>query len=139
MLVFALGDKGQAAIPLSDVARLEEFSTDKVEWAGGREVVQYRGDILPLLRLTQELGEGRSGGDGESLSAVVYSRGDRRVGLIVDNIIDIVAQAMEIKSNADTRLRGSAVVLDRVTDIVDVEGVVRRFDPSFFDQTTEAA
>ena len=44
------------AIPLSMVARLEEFALDEVvEQAAGREVVQYRGAILPLIDLGREL------------------------------------------------------------------------------------
>ena len=43
------------AIPLSMVARLEEFPRAQVERSGSQEVVQYRGQILPLIDLAKHL------------------------------------------------------------------------------------
>ena len=51
------------AIPLSTVARLEEFPPQPFERAGGQEVVQYRGQILPLIQVSQYLPQlGRDAG-----------------------------------------------------------------------------
>jgi hypothetical protein len=49
------------AIPLDTVTRLEEFPRDRIEHAGSREVVQYRGQILPLVRLSHLLGAAGAG------------------------------------------------------------------------------
>ena len=46
---------GRMAMPLSLVARLEEFNRGSVERAEGRDVVQYRGQILPLIHLSEVL------------------------------------------------------------------------------------
>jgi hypothetical protein len=61
------------AILLSLVARLEEFSQSVVEKAGGQEVVQYRGQILPLIRLT-----GRNGESGVGLTRIAPTGFPRR-------------------------------------------------------------
>src|SRR5262249_41635779 len=42
-------DRGRMAIPLNKVARLEEFPCSRVERVADRRVVQYGGQILPLL------------------------------------------------------------------------------------------
>ncbi|HZV25632.1 MAG TPA: chemotaxis protein CheA, partial [Acidothermaceae bacterium] len=55
LLVVAVGDR-RLGVPLSMVTRLEEISLDRVEHVGQREVVQYRGQLLPLGRLTTMLG-----------------------------------------------------------------------------------
>src|SRR5262249_10732393 len=57
LLVAAGGSR--LAIPLAEVARLEEFPRSAVERAGGRAVVQYRGEILPLVPVARALGRGR--------------------------------------------------------------------------------
>src|SRR5207248_2943897 len=72
LLLFRVGEEGRMAIPLSQVARLEEFSTAKIEKTGLREVVQYRGQIMPLLRLSQMLGLS-SQEERDTLQVVVYS------------------------------------------------------------------
>ena len=71
----------------------------------------------------------------EKLQVVVYSFHNRSVGLVVDRIIDIVEDSLEVQRESHhTGVLSSVVIQDRVTDLVDIEGVVRAFDPSFFDQ-----
>ena len=53
LLLAENGLEGRIAIPLSMVARLEEFPRTVVEHAGTQEVMQYRGQIIPLVRLSQ--------------------------------------------------------------------------------------
>ena len=135
---------GRLAIPLAIVARLEEFSHENVEAAGAQEVVQYRGEIMPLIRLSNMLPTSPSAGymsdeeETEKLQVVVYSHHHRSVGLVVDRIIDIVEDLLEVQRESHhTGVLSSVVIQDRVTDLVDIEGVVRAFDPSFFDQEGE--
>ncbi|MBT6176115.1 MAG: chemotaxis protein CheA [Deltaproteobacteria bacterium] len=137
---------GRLAIPLSIVARLEEFNHENVEAAGAQEVVQYRGEIMPLIRLSNMLPTSPSAGymmdeeETEKLQVVVYSHHSRSVGLVVDRIIDIVEDSLEVQRESHhTGVLSSVVIQDRVTDLVDIEGVVRAFDPSFFDQDGESA
>ena len=132
------------AIPLSIVARLEEFNHENVEAAGAQEVVQYRGEIMPLIRLSNMLPTSPSAGymmdeeQTEKLQVVVYSFHNRSVGLVVDRIIDIVEDSLEVQRESHhTGVLSSVVIQDRVTDLVDIEGVVRAFDPTFFDQDVE--
>ena len=139
LLLFRVGENHRMALPLSDVARLEEFPRERVERAGDCEVTQYRGEILPLLGLSALLGwpaaEAR-----DPQQVVVYSRNGRSVGLVVDQILDIVEEtcAVQTRSRRDGTL-GSAVIQERVTDLLDIEGVLRRHDPQFFECAGAAA
>ncbi len=76
-LLFRLGRSGRLAIPLSLVSRLEEFKLSLVERYAGREVIQYRDQIMPLIRLAGVLGyEGAC--DGEPAAGHrVLGAGDR--------------------------------------------------------------
>ncbi len=129
LLLIQVGDSGQIAIPLGMVARLEEIAVSSLEAAGGQEVIQYRQEILPVIRLSSVLsayGHQQSGTQ-ETLQLVVISQGDRQVGLAVDRIVDIVQE--EVKAQTKSSQPGilcSAVVQERVTDLLDVEEVVGR-------------
>jgi two-component system chemotaxis sensor kinase CheA len=95
MLLAENGLEGRVAIPLSMVARLEEFPRSVVERAGTQEVMQYRGQIIPLVRLSQIIpatSDAEMLASASSIQVVVYSEGKRTVGLIVDRIIDIVEE-----------------------------------------------
>jgi len=144
MLLFQCGADGRMAMDLSLVARLEEFKPEMVECAGDAQVVQYRGQIMPLLRVSDMLlGSGHSNGHGRgngkrdlatNLQVVVYSEQGRSVGLVVDRILDIVEETIvpQQPSKRDGLL-GSAVIQQRVTDLLDVRGFVRTANPDFFE------
>ena len=69
--------------------------------------------------------------------AVVYTNQGRSVGLVVDQIIDIVEESITVKRTAKRHgIVGTVVVQNRVTDLVDVEGVIRDSDPTFFEGQT---
>jgi len=128
VLLFQYGENGRMAVDLALVARLEEFSRDSVEVASDQEVVQYRGQIMPLLRVSQVLeSKFRKTEDNaeESLHVVVYSDKGRSVGLVVDRILDIVEESFVMQPQAGRKgILGSAVIQKRITDILDVPGLI---------------
>jgi two-component system chemotaxis sensor kinase CheA len=124
MLLFTAGDARRVAIPLSDVARLEEFPTSAIELAGSSEVMQYRGRILPLIRLSRVLGR-TPPEDDETVQVVVYQSGNASVGLVVDEILDIVEDEFQVhRCNGRSGIVGSAVIESKVTDILDVQTAI---------------
>jgi len=125
LLVLEVGGGRRAALPLADVARLEEFPTSRVERSGDVEVVQYRGGLLPLVRLAARIGLADSSQHAADVAVVVHEVGDRSVGIVIDRVLDVVETEV-VRSSVGRRsgVLGSAVVQGRVTDLVDLEAVV---------------
>lgn len=137
LLVFNVGANRTLAIPLSLAARLEEFPRDKVESAGSQNVVQYRDQIMPLIRVSDYIdSDGSDSAEAtDLLQVVVFSENGRSVGLVVDRICDIVEESITVQRQAAMEgLLGSAVIQNKVTDLLDVPDVVRRADPSFYSE-----
>ncbi len=123
-LLFRLGRSGRMAIPLALVSRLEEFKVSQVERFAGHEVIQYRDQIMPLLRLSESLGYSGSA-EGELLQVVVTSRQGLNIGLVVDEILDIAEQSAAIQQIGEAdKLKGAAVIQQRVTDLLDVPALL---------------
>jgi len=128
LLLIRIGDRGQGAIPLSFVKRLEEFPRTGIEYSCGNEVVQYRQTILPLVRISSLLQVAAAAPvDGESIQVIVHDTGDGQIGLVVDGIVDIVDEEVTTftRGGAHKVVSGTAVVQGRVTDLVDMAEVVR--------------
>jgi two-component system chemotaxis sensor kinase CheA len=136
LLVASVGDR-RVAVPLDSVTRLEDFPLSAVEHVGHREVVQYRGEIMPLVRLGRLLGS-YDESQSESLPVVVYSERGRSVALAVDRIVDIIDGNVDARSDLDdSGLIGSAVIQKKVTEMLDVRQAILAADPRFF-ETTDA-
>jgi two-component system, chemotaxis family, sensor kinase CheA len=137
LLVTAVGER-RVAIPLDAVTRLEEFPRDRIEHAGSREVVQYRGQILPLVRLSHLLGAYSETEEADTISVVVYSEGSRSVALVVDRIVDIAENSTTARRDAEEDgLVGTAVIQQRVTELLDVRRAILAADPNFYSEITD--
>ncbi len=131
VLLFRGPESGRMVIPLEKVARLEVFPVSAVERVGGREVVQYRGGILPLVRVPSPLAGERDRvrlGGGEvrdTLHVVVFTEEGRRLGLVVDEILDIVEERFAVEGvGVREGVLGSAIVKGRVTELLDVGRII---------------
>jgi two-component system, chemotaxis family, sensor kinase CheA len=133
MLLFATSDDGRMAVPLRLVDRLEEIDVSAVEHTGDHEVVQYRGEILPILRVTDALPErrrspraGRVADDSAAgtLQIIVHRSGGRTVGLLVERILDVVEVEVDLSPASRPGVMGTVVVDERVTEVLDLPGIV---------------
>ncbi len=134
LLIFRVGKHGRLAVPLSAVHRLEEFPRTMVETVGDHDVILYREKIILMIYLS-ELLKYRTDANAtpsEKMQVVVYTQNEKMFGLVVDQIVDIVEDRVKIQER-DTRpgILGPAVILGKVTEMVDVPGLVRLCSPSF--------
>ena len=127
-------DGGRMAIEASRVARLERFERRDVERVGDVDMVKYRGAGLPLVEVSRVLSERRKPPRGlasdvapsEFLHAVVCESDGLLFGVVVDGILDIVEESLASRRPASRAgVLFTAVVRDRVTEILDVETIAR--------------
>ena len=117
LLVFRAGSQRPKAVPLSLVTRLEEIDCRKIEISDGRHLVQYRDQLMPLLRIDDEAHLKKEG----SQPILVFSANGRSMGLVADEIVDIVEERLDIEVSSERPgLVGYAVIKGATTEIIDV-------------------
>jgi len=134
-LLFAGPGDSRMAIPLSTLARLEEFPVSQVEMSGKEWVTQYRGQILSLIRLNIVLEERRHklralqalpAIDSGPIQVLVLNHEGRTFGLVVERILDIVEDFADVRSAATrASVLYSVVIEDRVTELLDIPAILR--------------
>ena len=134
MLLFRSPDDGRMAIPLSRVARLEEFPHAMLERVGHELLVQYRGEIMPVVELSDMVIERRRAprqpSSGDVVQVVVFRNGTAHVGLIVEQILDIVDERLiDPRPPCRPGVLGAVAIAGRITELLDVEAVLRRAQP----------
>ena len=116
LLVFRAGSAQPKAVPLGLVTRLEEIATDKIELSNGRYMVQYREQLMPLVQMN-----GVNVQTQGSQPILVFADDGRSMGLVVDEIIDIVEEQLHIEvAGASEGILGSAVIKGQATEVIDV-------------------
>ncbi|PZA10214.1 hybrid sensor histidine kinase/response regulator [Rhodopseudomonas palustris] len=116
LLVFRAGSSQPKAVPLSLVTRLEEIASDKIEMSNGRYMVQYRDQLMPLVLM-----EGVAVASSGVQPILVFADEDRSMGLVVDEIVDIVEEHLHIQVGSSREgILGSAVIKGQATEVIDV-------------------
>jgi len=139
MLLFRAGSFDRLAVPLSVVARLEEVPRDRLEYAAGRPVVQYRGQLLPLVSFDDQPGASGPANSPTPLHVIVFADGDNRIGMIVDEIVDIVEAHIQIRrASSRPGILGSAVIGHHVTDVLDLQAVIHSAGTGWFHQSASS-
>jgi two-component system chemotaxis sensor kinase CheA len=95
-LIFEDRARERTALPLNMVERIESVPLERIEYAGGRPLLQYRGELLPLRdegNVLPDLEAARQ--RGEEVVATVLICGDasrvgeQRVGMVVRQVLDV--------------------------------------------------
>ena len=117
LLVFKSGSDDLKAVPLSLVTRLEEVDVANIEKSNNRDLVQYRGKLMPLIYIEDHLTH-----KDEGLQPIlVFADESHSMGLVVDEIVDIVEDRLTIEiSSEKDGIVGSAVIKGKATEVIDV-------------------
>jgi len=117
LLLVRAGGTEPKAVPLALVTRLEEFEPDTIETTNGRQVVQYRGRLMPIVPLGSEI----RCTEGQRLPVLVFAENHTAIGLAVDQIVDVVEDRVDMQMSSDKQgVIGSAIIKGKATDVVDI-------------------
>ena len=116
LLLFRAGDAAPKAVPLALIARLEEIDIKNVEFCQDLPMIQYRGHLMPLVTVNDDYELGSEG----RRPVLVFSDQGRTMGLVVDEIDDIVEETLSVELNSEQPgVVGSAILAEKATDILD--------------------
>ncbi len=116
-LKFSAWSESSYAIPLELVSRLEEINSKDIEWSGSQAVVQYRGGLMSLTMVVPDTPIPED----TILEVIVFTDGDKVMGIMVEKIVDIVSSVLEIKSSSNVDgVLGTTIINEVTTEIVDV-------------------
>lgn len=128
ILLIDAGEQSEIGVSLSQVSRLEEFNVDQITQSGSMAAVSYRGDILPLIPLTQKCVK-----ESGIQPVIVFSDDDHTIGLMVNSIHDIKDVEIELRFESNKPgILGSALMNDEIIELLDPEyylaSAVQRLD-----------
>jgi two-component system chemotaxis sensor kinase CheA len=136
LLVFKAGQGAPKAVPLALVGRLEEIDVEKIENSDSQHVVQYRGELMPLIPFDERTSIKKEGVQ----SIIVFLESGQHLGLIVDEIIDIVDEVLHVQRGHGTPgVMGSAIIDGKAMDVIDVGYYVERGHGDWFGTKTDGA
>ncbi|MDD4615894.1 MAG: chemotaxis protein CheW [Alphaproteobacteria bacterium] len=135
LLLFRAGEGTQKAVPLSLVARLEEIDRKTIEYSEGSPMVQYRGKLMPLIPAIADEKISTEG----SQAVLVFADKEKHMGLMVDEILDIVEERLQVDLSARRPgTLGTSIIAGKATDVLDAAYYLSQCSQSWFGEDGES-
>lgn len=116
------------AIPLGNIQTIEDVEYSDIKYVQTNEVINLRGSVIPLVRLGEILDVEPLDEKPDSLTVVIIAKGEKMVGLVVDNLIgqqEIVIKPLGKYININKIISGATILGDgEVALILDVNTLV---------------
>ena len=116
------------AISLGSIQTIEDVPVSDIKYVQTKEVIHLRGTVIPLIRLADVLDVPDKKEDGESLTVVIVTKGDKQAGIVVDSLIgqqEIVIKSLGKFININKIISGATILGDgEVALIVDANVLV---------------
>jgi two-component system chemotaxis sensor kinase CheA len=116
LVMFRAGHGVMKVLPVALIARIEMVEPDRIETADGRLTMVHQNRLMPLVPV------GSTNFDGSrSHPVLVITNGDLMVGLLVDEIVDIIEESLDVQlSRGDSETIGAAVIRGHAVEFIDV-------------------
>ncbi len=136
LLLFNAGGKAPKAVPLSLVARIENVKAANIEYSNNQMLIQYREGLMPLAFFDQSAQIDTE--SNKDIPVLVFSDGDKSIGLIVEQVIDITEQHIDVQLSATQGgLLGSSIIEGKATDVIDVGHYLNDMDSNWFSNSLD--
>ncbi len=125
LVMFRAGSGAPKVLPLSLVSRIEMVETSRIESSDGRLMVLLQGRLMPIVPISPEMDMSRP-----SYPVLVVATESRAIGLMTDEIVDILEEKLEIQlASSNSELVGSAEIRGEAVELIDVAHFIRMADP----------
>ncbi len=111
-LMVVIGDE-KYAIPLGNIQTIESIKPEEIETVQQKEVINLRGNIIPIIRLNEVLGCESSRQAGEDEVVVIVKKGDKMAGLVIDELTgqqEIVIKSLGKYINRSKIISGATIL-----------------------------
>ena len=112
------------ALSLGSIQTIEDVRPEDIKLVQNSEVINLRGTVIPIIRLSKELDVESSKGPDENMVVVIVKKGEKLAGLVVDELMgqqEIVIKSLGKYINGNKLISGATILGDgEVALILDV-------------------
>ena len=113
-LMVIIGEE-KYAIPLDSIQSIEDVSPSDIKFVENKEVINLRGSVLPLIRLSEVLDTESTKDPEEDMVVVIARKGDQLAGLVIDELMgqqEIVIKPLGKYTNKCKLISGATILGD---------------------------
>ena len=116
LVYFRAGSGVDKVLPLSNIARIETVSSEKIEMSNGMMLMQHQGRLMPIVAAAPDV----MVKEGDNTVFVISPDGEP-FGLLIDAIVDIIEEKLDVEIAGDQPgIVGAAEINGKVIELLDI-------------------
>jgi two-component system chemotaxis sensor kinase CheA len=116
LVYFRAGSGVDKVLPLSNIARIETVSSEKIEMSNGMMLMQHQGRLMPIVAAAPDV----MVKEGDNTVFVISPDGEP-FGLLIDAIVDIIEEKLDVEIAGDQPgVVGAAEIHGKVVELLDI-------------------
>jgi len=116
------------AISLGSIQTIEDIAPSEIKFVQNEEVINLRGDVIPIIRLNEVLDNTSTKGPDDNLIVAIVKKGDKLAGLVVDELMgqqEIVIKSLGKYINKSKVISGATILGDgEIALIIDANALL---------------
>ncbi|MEM4619507.1 MAG: chemotaxis protein CheW, partial [Desulfurococcaceae archaeon] len=132
ILIFNIG-KDYLALPLALISRLDKIKASDIQIVGGKEVILYKNQVIPIIRLENYLPlQGMP--VQEEYNLLFFTERDKTCAILCSKIEDTIETTLEVKTDLYVQpgIFGYRVINNKTVLFLDIYKVIEMYDPEWF-------
>ncbi len=113
-LMVAVGNE-KYAISLGSIQTIEDIRPDDIKQVQSKEVINLRGSVIPIIRLSEVLDIESNKDPKENMVVVIVKKGEKFAGIVVDELMgqqEIVIKSLGKYINKSKKISGATILGD---------------------------
>ncbi len=132
ILLFNVGEE-TLALPLALIARLDKIKAEELQFIGGKEIIVYKGNVIPVVRLENYLPiQGLPPQD--YYSVLFFTERNKTCAILCSEIVDVLETTLEVEEGLYNHpgILGHRIIKDKTVLFIDIYKVIEMYDPEWF-------
>lgn len=132
MLIFQVGEE-YLALPLALISRLDKIKAEEIQVIGGKEIILYKNQVIPIIRLENYLPlQGMP--PQEEYSLLFFKERDKTCAFLCSKIVDTLETTLEVKRDLYVQpgILGYRIINEKTVLFLDIYKIIEMYDPEWF-------
>ncbi len=132
ILLFDVGED-RFAIPIAQISRLDKIKASEIQISGGKEIIIYKDEVIPIIRLENYLSvQGIS--DQKEYNILFFTERGKTCGILCSKIWGTLETTLEIEEGIYTQpgILGHRVIDGKTVLFLDIYKIIEMYDPDWF-------
>ncbi|MFN3504676.1 MAG: chemotaxis protein CheW [Caldimicrobium sp.] len=137
VLIFQVGEE-HFALPLALISRLDKVKAEELKIIGGKEVILYNNQVVPIIRLENYLPlQGMP--LQEEYNLLFFKEKEKTCAILCSKIVDTLETTLEVNRDLYVQpgILGYRIINDKTVLFLDIYKIIEMYDPEWFIVKTE--